>query len=367
MIKLRGTENSTPALKGIFMNNISRKKLIAFFVLVYVLFIGLLILFAGSLTRKDPAANTGLFKSESQINADAQPDRQTEQERLEEYESREEMPSVTEENFYTSVVQFLSVGNFTELDILLRYWQETYKDSQDESESKTAVIERYRGDLSYYAGIKNSQEALENWQFKTADTLASCIAYTPIMQKYNAFIDQDSVLFPAMQEGASILLSKSEKTNEELAEIKREVNRTRTDENAFQQIEVYDLTLHDYPCQLIAVMDRDSMAWMPYSLKVMNDMIDLPTVSLGKQLLQSNPNCDLDVSIAIPAMVSERPEGMNGNIDYSQKEILSGDGTNPISDEPASSKDPVQAEPAEADPAGEGTENVPGAEDPVQP
>lgn len=301
------------------MDKKSKKNIVIVIILAYALVIALLLLIAKSLATKDPAANTGLFKSDTQMAADSQTNRQTEQERQDEYESREEMPQVTEENFYTSISQFLSYGNFTELDNMLRYWQETYRDSMDESESKTAVIERYRGDISYYMGIKNSKGALDTWQFKTADMLAACIAYTSIMQKYNAFINQDSVLLPAEKEGSAILLTKSEMTSEEFVELKKEINRTRTDENAFQQIEVYDLTVHGYTCQFIAVMDRVSMTWMPYSLKVTNDMNDLPTVSVGKELLRSNPNCDLDVSIAVPAMVSEHPEGMTGNIDRAQE------------------------------------------------
>mgnify|MGYP007025187942 CR=1 FL=1 len=53
-------------------------------------------------------------------------------------------------DFYETVRQLLSYGSFTELDATLRRWQETYKDSTDESESKTAMIEQYRGDLAYY-------------------------------------------------------------------------------------------------------------------------------------------------------------------------------------------------------------------------
>lgn len=332
-------------MRGEFIvESMSKKKIIMIIVLAYVLVIGLLFLVAGSLSRKDPAANTGIFKSGSQISADSQPERQTEQTRMEQYESREEMPQVTVENFHATVTQFLSAGNFTELDNTLRYWQETYKDATDESESKVAMIERYRGDLAYYVGIVSSSETLSAWQFKTADTLAACIAYTPIMQKYSAFIDQDSVLLPAMNEGSVIRLCKSAKTNEELITMREEVNRTRTEENIIQQIEVYDLILHGYPCQFIAVLDRETMSWMPYSLKVTNDMIDLPTVSLGKKLLRSNPNCDLDVSIAVPAMISERPKGMDGNIDRFQEGVPRSEDLDPIGIAVPSAPDMSQTE-----------------------
>lgn len=312
------------------MESISKKKIAPIIIIAYILVIGLLFLTFGSLSKKDSVANIGILKSDAEVSADTQPERQTEQERIEEYESREEMPQVTEESFHTTVNRFLSAGNFSELDKTLRYWQETYKDSTDESESKTVMIERYRGDIAYYMGIAGSGETLPVWQFKTADTLAACIAYTPIMQKYNAFIDQDSVLFPAMTEGAAILLSKSEKTCEELIETKQEINRTRTEENAIQQIEVYDLILHGYPCQFIAVMDRNTMTWMPYSLKVTNNMVDLPTVSLGREILRNSPNCNLDISIAIPAMLSERPDGMDGNIDRIQDGIPNSEDLPPV-------------------------------------
>ena len=262
--------------------------------------------------------------------ADQQPVRQTEQERLDEYESREEMPEVTEETFYETVRQLLSYGSFTELDATLRRWQETYKDSTDESESKTAMIEQYRGDLAYYKSIVSSGSSLDVWQFKTPDTLAACVSFTPIMQKYKAFVNQNSVIFPAMAEGSAINLSQSKKTNEELTSIKSEINRTRTDENAFQQIAVYDLTVKGYPCEFIAVMDRNSMTWMPYSLKVTNNMIDLPTVSIGKEILRSDDKADLDVIIAVPSMISEQPDDMTGNIDHNQESLANGQNLLPI-------------------------------------
>lgn len=311
------------------MDKSTKKKMIIIIVTAYVLVIGLLIFVASSLQKKS-ASDTGLFKSDGQMMEDAQPDRQTEQERLEEYESREEMPEVTEETFYATVNQFLSSGNLKELDQTLRRWQETYKDSTSEDESKTAVIEQYRGDLAYYWGITASGEALDTWQFKLPDTLASCVAYTPIMQKYKAFINQESVMFPAMAEGSTITLSRSTKTSEELNAIRDGVNRTRTDENAFQQIAVYELTIKGYPCEFVAVMDRNTMTWSPYSLKVTNGMTDLPTVSICKEVMRSSPKSNLDVIIAIPDMISERPEGMTGNIDRSQENTPSSDSLKPV-------------------------------------
>lgn len=328
---MRGRVQPAPFLKGeIFqVDKSTKKKMIIIIVTAYVLVIGLLIFVASSLQKKS-ASDTGLFKSDGQMMEDAQPDRQTEQERLEEYESREEMPEVTEETFYATVNQFLSSGNLKELDQTLRRWQETYKDSTSEDESKTAVIEQYRGDLAYYWGITASGEALDTWQFKLPDTLASCVAYTPIMQKYKAFINQESVMFPAMAEGSTIALSRSTKTSEELNAIRDGVNRTRTDENAFQQIAVYDLTIKGYPCEFVAVMDRNTMTWSPYSLKVTNGMTDLPTVSICKEVMRNSPKSNLDVIIAIPDMISERPEGMTGNIDRSQENTPSSDSLEPV-------------------------------------
>ena len=141
---------------------------------------------------------------------------------------------------------------------------------------------------------------------------------------------QNSVIFPAMAEGSAINLSQSKKTNEELTSIKSEINRTRTDENAFQQIAVYDLTVKGYPCEFIAVMDRNSMTWMPYSLKVTNNMIDLPTVSIGKEILRSDDKADLDVIIAVPSMISEQPDDMTGNIDHNQESLANGQNLLPI-------------------------------------
>lgn len=326
------------------MDKLDKKKVTGIIVLAYVLVIGLLILVASSLKRS-PSEESGLFKSDNQMISDQQPIRQTEQERLDEYEGREEMPEVTEETFYEAIGQLLSYGNFTELDSTLRRWQETYKDSPDESESKTAMIEQYRGDLAYYKNIVSDGSSLDTWQFKTPDTLAACISYTPIMQKYKAFVNQDSVIFPAMTEGSSIYLSQSKKTNEELAAIKNEINRTRTDENAFQQIAVYDLTVHGYPCEFVAVMDRNTMAWMPYSLEVTNNMIDLPTIAIGKEILRGNAKADLDVIIAVPAMIAEQPDGMNGNIDRSQEAVVNSQDLAPIEIPDAAAENPADAVP----------------------
>lgn len=330
------------------MDKASKKKIGVIVGIAYILVIGLLILVSMSFSRRGNGSDTGIFKSNAQTAADMQPVTQTEQERQEEYESREEMPVVTEETFYSSISQFLSSGNFDELDKNLRYWQETYKDSLDESESKAAMIAQYRGDIAFYKGLSSNNDGLDAWYFKTPDTLAACVAYTPIMQKYNAFINQDSVMLPAVKEGTPISLSMSAKTNEELAEIKAAVNRTRSDENAIQQVSVYDMTLHGYPCQFVAVMDRSSMNWMPYSLEVTNGMIDLPTISLGKELVRNNPDCNLDVTIAIPAMISEQPDGSSGNIDYSQQSIPSSSDLTPIAEGTVSpAETPREMEPAE--------------------
>ena len=54
------------------------------------------------------------------------------------------------------------------------------------------------------AGRLSSGSSLDVWQFKTPDTLAACVSFTPIMQKYKAFVNQNSVIFPAMAEGSAI-------------------------------------------------------------------------------------------------------------------------------------------------------------------
>ena len=92
------------------MEKLDKKKVIGIIILAYVLVIGLLILVASSLKRS-PSEESGLFKSDNQLIADQQPVRQTDQERLDEYESREEMPEVTEETFYETVRQLLSSFN----------------------------------------------------------------------------------------------------------------------------------------------------------------------------------------------------------------------------------------------------------------
>lgn len=292
------------------------------FALVILLSILITLSFSKSTSEVDSGKGSGLFKSTALTEEENKPVGQTEKERQEEYESREEMPQVTEDVFYETIDKFLATGNFDTLDSTLRHWQETYKDSDDESESKSIVMAQYRGDIAYYQGIMNPDtQALSTWQFNNPEVLAACVAYSPIMKKYAAFINQDSVIIPAVSSGTNTGLRKSDKTNEELAEIRNTVNRTRRDETAFQQIAVYDMTLYGYPCQFIAVMDRDSMMWMPYSLKVTNHMIDLPTVAFGKEELRNNPDANLDVMIAIPAAISEVPEGVTGNIYRDDGEI----------------------------------------------
>lgn len=308
------------------------KKLIAIVITIaFVLVIALTLLFSHLISKNSPDQDAGLFKSQEQTAEDNQPVRQTEQERLEEYESREEMPAVAEENFYDTISRLLSTGKFDELDHNLRYWQETYKDSTDESESKSAMIAWYRGDIAYYKTIEQAvQGNAVIWQYRTPDTLAASIAFSPIMKKYSTFVNQDSILMPAMSVGTNINLRESEKTNEELIELKNAINRNRTDDTAYQQIAVYEMTLSGYPCEFIAVMDRETMTWIPYSLKVTNGMIDLPTVAIGKQILNGNPMADLDVTIVVPAAISERPEGMTGNIDYSQQGIQDSQNMTPV-------------------------------------
>lgn len=303
-------------------NDIDKKKIALITGIAFAAVIVLSLLVSHSLSKHPSNNDSGLRKPAALTEEESRPVPQTEQDRSEEYENREEMPAVTEEVFYDTISKFLASGNFDALDNTLRHWQETYKDSADESESKSMVIDKYRGDIAYYKSIVNSDtEALSSWHFMMPDTLAASIAYTPIMKKYAAFISQDSLILPAVSEGENINLRKSDKTNEELSEIRDAVNRTRRDETAFQQIAVYDMTLYGYPCQFIAVMDKDTVSWIPHSIQVTNNMIDLPTASFGKNILRNNPDADLDKMIAVPAAISEKPEGVEGNIDREQEGI----------------------------------------------
>lgn len=220
----------------------------------------------------------------------------TQEQRNEEYENREELPDGIQETLETFITGQLSAGKFTELDMRLKELSNTYKDNLDQSNDEKILIDNYRADIAFYLSLLNN-ETLNCWYFNNPETLAAAVAYSPISAKYKAFINLDSAVLPPATE--DILLRRADYTSEQYKEILDSINEQRTDNAKFQSVAIYNMKILGYSCQLIEVRDMQSYAYQPYAL-VVDDPLYTVTANIVNQMVQVNPDMNIDVVFAAP-------------------------------------------------------------------
>lgn len=294
------------------------KKTVALIIGVVALLVGVL-MFLLFHSMSDSAQNSvGLLKGED---AETRPTPVTQEQIDEEYESRDEVPEGIMESIPSTVQSNLSTGRFKELDSKLKGWNETFKDNDDQRDDETAVIESYCADLAYYFSMTETGETLATWYFNNADVLAAVLAFAPISQKYQAFIDRDSALLPAAR--SDVHLTKAALTREETLQIMEPINSMRTEAGRFQAIAVYDMDLFDYKARMILVRDSTTFAWQPYSLTV-NDVTFDVTARLADQILRVTPEANLDTIFVAPENLY-KGDILNPSPSVSQVPVQSGE------------------------------------------
>ena len=241
-------------------------------------------------TQKD-TADVGLFRPDETV----EPSAETQQNREDEYDNREEIPDVIAGTLAQVVATNLSSGDFDNLDAKLEVWAGIYKENQDDALAIMDEISSYRADIAYIKLLPDATPQT-TWQFYNPDFLAAAVAYLPISVKYQAMISHDSaVMAPALSD---IELKEAEKSPQELRTILDTINQTRTTGNEFQRVAVYEMTVFGYDCEFIAVSETSGVQWQPYSLTVKNDHNFSITAALCYDLLASNPDTNLDATLA---------------------------------------------------------------------
>lgn len=265
------------------------KKIIAVSVGGMILVIALVAAIIAS-TQKD-TSDVGLFRPDETV----LPSEETEQNRAEEYNSREEIPDVIADTLAQVVYTNLSSGDFDNLDAKLEVWAGTYKENQDDALAIMDEINSYRADLAYIKLLPDATPQT-TWLFYNPDFLAAAVAYLPISVKYQAMISHDSaIMAPAL---SNIELREAEKTSQELRAVLDTINQTRTRGSEFQRVAVYEMAIFGYDCEFIAVSEASSIQWQPYSLTVQNDSNFSITAALCYDLVASNPDTNLDATLA---------------------------------------------------------------------
>lgn len=244
-------------------------------------------------STSNPAENIGLFRpaETSAVSVEDEKDRQKE------YNSREPLPENISTSLDSIVLQHLNTGDFKGLDSRLAGLASTYKETGNDALAVMDEIDRYRADIAYALAVSNLKtKPIVPWHFYNPEFLAAAVAYTPISMKYEAMISHESaIMAPAL---ASISLTKSDKSQEELRSILADINLTRSQGNEYKLVAVYDMTLFGYDCEFIAVSDGDSTIWQPHTLAVKDEPNFSVTVALCYELLDMNPKTDLDAIFA---------------------------------------------------------------------
>lgn len=227
----------------------------------------------------------------------ATPSSETEEDRQQEYDEREQLPQTIVESLDDIAIRYLSLGDFDGLDSRLATMIATYKETDDDALAVIDEIDRYRADLAYTKAISAfGSNAVTQWRFYNPEFLAAAVAYTPISMKYQAMISHESaVMAPAL---SNISLRRSDMTEEELRSVLDTINQTRSGGNEFQMVTVYEMNVFGYDCEFIAVSDIQSVTWQPYSLNVKNDPEFSVTAALCYELLEQNPRTNLDAILA---------------------------------------------------------------------
>ena len=89
-------------------------------------------------------------------------------------------------------------------------------------------------------------------------------------------------------------------TDAELYELLHELNMKRAADNGFQRIAVFEMTVLGYRLKFIAVTEKETLKWQPYSLTAIDETSGLPTVAQACSIKDSSPDTDLDIIFVAP-------------------------------------------------------------------
>lgn len=257
-------------MKNKFKNLSDMQKLAVFaggFIVLLLLVVALLM---ASISREtDNADKTdGQFGGLLSDTPLSDPDPVTKEDLDEEYQSRDEMTSQTQDMLENNILTYLSRGDFSGLDSLLAKQEAQYKNAEGDDaqavEDWQARFAMYRADI---VSTENLTEDNANTVFQTymcPEVLAAAIAYSPASVKLEAFLDYSSAILPAVPNSQRDAVNLEAVTLEDAGTMMQTINQY-TSVNYIDLV-AYDMTLYGYRCRLIMLGDEFGY-YRPYTLQ----------------------------------------------------------------------------------------------------
>lgn len=164
------------------------------------LVIAIVLLISGWFSESEPAG-TGKMGGLMSSHLATDPAPITAEDLQDAYEMREPMSPKTQETIKSSMLQYLSRGDFSGLDRFLAAQQQTYRvaegDDMQEMENWKIQFDVLRNDLAKTVNLTEDNAAQAFSSFYTPEILVAALCYSPISVKLNAFVDWSSILMPA--------------------------------------------------------------------------------------------------------------------------------------------------------------------------
>jgi len=223
--------------------------------LAVILVLAILIVMLGA--DKEGEGPGGKFFGMQNPNNLSDPDPITAQNIEEEYQARPEMPRETPEMIENSVIKYLSYGDFSGLDSLLKEQMSLYKntdgDEGQDMDDWRAKFEILRSDIVKTMNLKkDTQPDSTLAKYASPEVLAGAIAWSPVSAKLEAFEDWSSLILPPPSQGEFIDLRAANLSapHEMLAHI-NEISAER-----FYDLTAFDMCISGYGIRLIIVGDQ---------------------------------------------------------------------------------------------------------------
>lgn len=192
----------------------------------------------------------------------------------EEYESRPEMPEETPAMLESSMMKYLSNGDFSGLDSFLAEQMSLYKDVEgDEGQDRDDWQSRFellRADVAKTNNLtKDMRPDVTLSMYTSPEILAGTVAWAPVSVKLEAFEDWSSLILPRPGQGQHIDLKRADlkAPHETLREINK-ISPTR-----FYDLIAFDMTISGYNLRLIIVADQFGY-YRPWTLRDIDGVIN---------------------------------------------------------------------------------------------
>lgn len=196
------------------------------------------------------------------------PDPVTKEDLEKEYQSRDEMTSYTQEMLESSILTYLSRGDFSGLDSLLAEQETQYKNAEGDDaqaiEDWQARFAMYRADIASTKNLTKDNAKTVFQTYMCPDVLAAAIAYSPASVKLDAFIDYSAAILPAVPANQSDFVNLEPVDLEDAGTMMQAINQY-TSVNYIDLV-AYDMTLYGYRCRLIMLSDEFGY-YRPYTLQ----------------------------------------------------------------------------------------------------